>query len=276
MFSATGTESVNLVDDDWKLTVTDHEVFRMLQSLKCSKSPGIDNVPTKIYKILADHLARPLSTVFNTSLQKKVFPKLWKKGIIIPVPKTNPPRLNNLRYLTLLPVVSKLFEKLVLKKMWCFFSASYGPEQHGFRHGTSTTTALLQLTDDVTGIFDDLTHTSMAILSFDMSRAFDNVDHNMLPKILVKNGFPTGFIMWLCSYLSDRSAFVRMNGCYSSEIKICRGVPQGSVLGPPIFCTYIGSIKAFHDDVEMMKYADDIGLVDPRKIQRNKWPMCEN
>ena len=88
------------------------------------------------------------------------------------------------------------------------FSASYGPEQHGFRHGASTTTALLQLTDDVTSMFDDATNTDMAVLSFDMSCAFDNVDHNSLLSVMSNNGFPTGFIARLCNYLSDRSGFV--------------------------------------------------------------------
>lgn len=236
-----------------------------MRSLKCSKSPGIDKVPTKVYKILADHLAMPLSVIFNTSIHQKVFPQLWKKGVIIPVPKTNPPTLTSIRYLTLLPVPSKILEKLVLKKLWSRFSASYGPEQHGFRHGASTTTALLQLTDDATSMFDDATNTDMAILSFDMSCAFDNVDHNSLLNIMSNNDFPTGFIRWLCNYLTDRSGFVKVDGCYSPEVKICRGVPQGSVLGPPIFCTYIGNINSLNHDVKVMKYADDISLVVPSK-----------
>ena len=264
-FAPSGIDDIILDDDEWHLVVSEYEVFRLLRRAKPSKSPGVDKIPTKIYKLLAYQLAQPLTAIYNMSLKQRVFPKLWKQGIIIPVPKSNPPNLNNLRYLTLLPVPSKIMEKLVLKKMWPHFSDSYGSEQHGFRPGTSTTTALIQLHDDVTTVFDDLSHSALAILSFDMSRAFDCVDHRLIPTILRANNFPSGFINWVRSYLSDRSAYIRINGSNSSEVEIKRGVPQGSVLGPPIFCTYISKIRCLHEDVKMMKYADDITLVVPIK-----------
>ena len=248
-FATNGDSNKILDDDEWQMTVSDYEVFQFLRRLKPTKSPGADNIPTRIYKLLADHLRKPLANIYNTCFKQRVFPKLWKQGVIIPVPKSNPPSLSNLRYLTLLPVPSKIMEKLVLKKMWPFFSESYDTVQHGLRPGSSTTTALLQLHDDVTTIFDDLSHSALAILSFNMSRAFDCVDHTLIPTIFETSNFPRGFIVWLQNYLSGRSAFIKIDGFYSSEVQINRGVPQGSVLGPPIFCTYISRIRCFHENV---------------------------
>lgn len=264
IFTSSGHGNQLLCDDEWCLTFTEEEVNHMFHNLNSNKSTGIDNIPTKVYKLLADHLSQPFTKVFNACLSQRVFPNLWKKGIIIPVPKSNPACLNNLRYLSMLPVPSKILEKLVLKKMWPYFSAAYRIEQHGFRPGSSTTSALIQLTDDITSIYDDRKYSGAAVLSFDMSRAFDCVDHALVPQLLKDVHFPHGFIKWLQNYFTDRCGIVRLDGCYSSEVLINRGVPQGSVLGPPIFCTYIGSMKPCNEDVKIMKYADDITLVVPR------------
>jgi len=123
----------------------------------------------------------------------------------------------------------------------------------------------MQLTDDITRFYDDSTNSGMAILSFDLSRAFDCVDHKLVSRILLKANFPSGFVLWLESYLSGRLVRARIDGILSRTVQIGRGVPQGSVLGPSIFCTYIGRIKALHGDVLTMKYADDMSLIIPLK-----------
>ena len=218
-----------------------------------------------IYALLSQYLAEPLAIIMNNSLHQRVFPQEWKEGIAISIPKTKPPELDKLRFVTLLPAPSKIMEKILLKKIWPFFSPSYGPEQHGFRSCSSTTTALTQLMDDATRIFDDSSNSGMAILSFDMSRAFDCLDHKIICRVLMHNNFPAGFVLWLKSYLCDRTVRARLGGILSKNVNVLRGVPQGSVLGPPLFCTYTGDMKGLHEEVHTMKYADDISLIIPLK-----------
>ena len=102
-----------------------------------------------------------------------------------------------------------------------------------------------------------------SIASFDMSPAFDTIDCSLALKILSKAQFPAGFVKWLESYFRNRSGGLRVKGRYSSEIRMSKGVPQGSVLGPPIFSAYIKDIKSSTLNVTTIKYADDINLIIP-------------
>lgn len=264
-FQAVSSDSEEVEDDGWQLHISPLDVKYQLNRLKCGKSPGHDGIPMQLYKLLSEHLAEPLAIIMNESLRQRVYPSGWKEGIIIPIPKTKPPELDKLRFITLLPAPSKIMEKILLNKLWTFFSFSYGPEQHGFRPGLSTTTALLQLSDDLTQAYDDTSNSGIAILSFDLSRAFDCVEHTLISRILLSCDFPSGFVLWLDSYLCGRMSRARVGGIFSKVVQMSRGVPQGSVLGPPIFCAYVGRIRALQSGVSTMKYADDISLVIPLK-----------
>jgi len=264
-FDATDSNKWSATDDNWELVLNEHEVCLLLQQMKPNKSPGMDGIPSIIYRELANQLSKPLTKLMNTSLAKREFPNRWKQAVIVPIPKSNPPDVHKLRYIALLPALSKIMEKLVLRKTKHLFCESFGDEQHGFRPGYSTATGLLQLMDDATAIFDDLSYSGLAILCFDMSRAFDCIDHSLVGDILTQNDFPTGFTTWLQSYLRDRSAVIKIGGNFSSEVKIRRGVPQGSVLGPPVFCSFIKAIKSNTLEVKTMKYADDVTLIVPIK-----------
>ena len=82
---------------------------------------------------------------------------------------------------------------------------------------------------------------------------------------LLKKGFPKGFVIWLRSYFSNRTGIVKLNSKAQELIPMERGVPQGSVLGPPIFCTYVQSLLAKSENATVVKYADDLSFVVPLK-----------
>ena len=101
---------------------------------------------------------------------------------------------------------------------------------------------------------------SVLLVLLDLSAAFDTVDHNVLMNVLEKRVGVTGLALkWFASYLSDRSQCVSINGIYYKEANIKCGVPQGSVLGPVLFTTYMllfGDILR-HLHVKFHCYADD-------------------
>ena len=243
--------------------MSEYDVHCLLSTIPESKASGTDGVPSKVYKAMADILSMPLAAIFNTSLTQKRFPIHWKDAIIVPIPKTNPPEVAKLRYISLLPIPAKILEKLVLKSLRSKLESEYGPSQHGFRSLHSTTTALVDLVDQVTGILDSRSSSGAAILSYDFSRAFDNVSHSLLLKCFQKKGFPDAFVSWLQSYLSGRTAVVRIYGEQSSKISILKGVPQGSVLAPPLFCTFISSLEPLSQRALAIKYADDMNIILP-------------
>ena len=110
-----------LADDDWSFEITEEEVFHHLRKMNIKKSSGERKIPTRIYVTLGDCIARPRTRVLRSCINKRQLPDPWKQGIVVPVPKSKPVDLNKIRYITLLSPLSKILEKLILKKARNFF-----------------------------------------------------------------------------------------------------------------------------------------------------------
>lgn len=245
----------------WNISFSEWEIAKSLKKLPRNKASGSDGIPNLIYALLGDFLAGPLKSIFECSVSKQALPLEWKEGVVIPVPKTNPPQLDKLRMITLLPSPSKILEKMILGSVRQSLEPLYGAHQHGFRKNCSTTTALLQITDNALRVFDDLCFSAFSIMSLDLSKAFDKVDHGILLKKLGDGGLPTPFTKWIANYVADRSIRVKIQDYYSHRRYITTGVPQGSVLGPALFCIMVGDFKCAYKDSAVTQYADDISIV---------------
>ena len=261
-------------DDTWQVRFSEKDIEKQLCSLPQSKAAGPDLIPNRVYALLAPFIAAPLKIIFETSVSQRHFPEDWKKGIVVPIPKTNPPLLNKLRTITLLPSPSKIFEKLILRNISSDILPLISDNQHAFRKGASTTTALIQILDTVTQIFDDPTKRGYAIISLDFSRAFDKVNHQILLQKISKSRLSNGFLLWLKSYLSERTFQVKIQGQLSKVYQTREGVPQGSVLGPALFAILVGDLcTAMERETHtLVQYADDANIIiplndeDPHKI----------
>ena len=121
--------------------------------------------------------------------------------------------------------------------------------------------------------FDRTESSGAAILSLDLSKAFDCLDHELACSSFKEKGFPPDLIKWLENYLQGRSAAVKVNDEFSGVYPINRGVPQGTVLGTLIFNTYISDFIAVQENAKVVIYADDINIVmkftskDPETIK---------
>ncbi len=257
-------DDFKLSDDGWKMDFTDLEVEEQLRKLNSSKASGSDNIPNKIYSLLAHFLATPLRKIFESSISQRVFPSQWKNGIVVPIPKTNPPRLDKLRSITLLPTPSKVLERLFLRRMFQHLEPLYSAQQHAYRKNTSTTTALIHIYDTATKHFDDLSKSGFAIICLDFSKAFDLLNHDVLLQKLT-NQLPAGCLLWLQSYLTRRSFRVKIQGRLSKPRNILAGVPQGSVLGPVLFAALVGDLAqcTAAESTTIVQYADDASVIMP-------------
>ena len=177
-----------------------------------------------------------------------------------PIPKVDNPTTNEeLRPISILPVLSKLFERLVGWQMSEFVNSDSLLHDNisSFREGHSTTTALLGIRDDIKRAMKRKEVTLMVLFS----KAFDTVCFKTTLKKFYKLGFSKNYLKWLLSYLSGRTQFVQIDDT-KSHLKFSQfGIPQGSILGPMIFNLYVSDLRDSLDlSTSCSQYADDTSL----------------
>ena len=242
--------------------VNQDSVEKMLLSLPEDTSPGVDNLDGKVFKIAARLLSKPICHIFNRCLLSGNFPELWKESKIIPLPKDSKTGFtgSNCRPISILPVLSKMLEKITFKQMFNYFNSNglLTNAQHAYRPGHSTSTALVHMTDKWLKSIDDRLLVGAVLLDF--TAAFDVIDHQILMAKLKCYGFSPLSLAWIESYLSGRKQKVFFNGSYSSSGNMTLGVPQGSCLGPLLFSIFINDLPFAVKNADLIMYADDSTL----------------
>ena len=164
--------------------------------------------------------------------------------------------------MSLLSVLSKLLERHVNKHLvTCLETLDlFHPLQSGFRRKHSCNTALARLTDSWLSTINrsDLS----GDVFVDLRKAFDLVDHRIALSKLSVYLNSSNSLSFFCSYLKNRVQLVFIRGSYSSEGTVKYGVPQGSVLGPVLFCIYINDLPLHipSNSAECHMLADDTTL----------------
>ena len=219
-----------------------YEVVKVIYSLK-NKGNGLIDISVATIKSNSHIFSVHIVLLYNYSIEKYVFPKKLKVAKIVPCHKSGQTDLiDNFRPISNLPVFSKIFEKLSHIRMVSFIDRCnlLSESQYGFRKGKSTTQAALKLTSTIVNAYHVKEYAACFFL--DLRKAFDIVDHNILLSKMDHMGFRGHSIQYFRSYLTGRRQYTQVGDYKSKECPINKGVPQGSVLGPVLFCLYINDI----------------------------------
>ena len=227
-----------------------------------SNAVGMDDLPIAFIKIILPIIVHPITHLFNRFIETSSFPECWKHAKIVPLKKkAHLNDISNLRPISILCALSKAFERLLKQQMASYIEGNHllTQFQAGFREGHSIKTAVLRVHDDLASIVDK--KGSGILLLLDFSKAFDRIPHTkLLAKLEEQFFFSVEAVSLMGSYLRGRKQTVFCGDRRSRSAEVSSGVPQGSVLGPLLFCCHINDLPTVLKYCSIQIYADDVEL----------------
>jgi len=245
------------VNDQWDFHVcTEKDIASIVNNMKTSKSCGPDAISSKLLKEVKYEVLPALVILVNRCLQEGIFPKCFKLGKVIPVPKSGSRKsIKNYRPITITSVLGKVVECAANQQLHNATNHHLPNTMFGFRKGLGTSDALIQLLDAIkehraAGDF-------VAILTCDASAAFDLLHHDLVISMLKRLGSGPKVTKFVESFLSGTEQFVTVNDCESDTWSLDVGSGQGHVLSPPLF--NIGTLSQYFWSAYsiLFGYADD-------------------
>lgn len=265
--------------------VTPKEIEKEIKNnINAKKSPGYDLITGEILKHLPKKAIIKITYLINATFRLLYVPAAWKVSEVIMLAKLGKPpnEVSSYRPISLLPIISKLYEKLLLKRLKPIIEEKQliPTHQFGFRNKHSTIEQVHRIVNIIEKSLEGKKVCSAVFL--DVAQAFDKVWHEGLFNKL-EHYLPRQYSELIKSYILDRHFRVKYDNEYSNIKAIKAGVPQGSVLGPILYLIYTcdlpqpkqATVATFADDTAILVVDDDAEIAN-KKLQKvvnqiNSW-----
>ena len=242
-------------------TINESYILSIINKLKNKNSSGNDEISNKLLKAIGNELSKPLTIIINQCLLTGIFPDLLKIAKVKPLFKRGDTALlNNYSPISLLPTISKVFERVIYSQLYAYFNDNnlMSEQQYGFRAQHSTELASVKLVDHIIKQMDNRYETKTPVAIFcDLSKAFDCLNFDIFLSKLEYYGVDGTPLALIKSYLSNRYQYVQFENCKSDLLEVKTGIPQGSILGPLFFSVLINDIVKSSSKLSFLMYADD-------------------
>ena len=250
-------ENINLNQEFFFKHVEVDEIFKEIRNLDSNKYGTFQNIPSNRLKEMSEVSAPFLTNVWNIEIvSQHKFSDNLKLADVTPVFKKDDVNLTkNYRPVSVLPIVSKIFERLLQKQTISYIDQYLSNFLCGYRQDYSTQTALISMLEKWRNILDNKGYSGAILM--DLSKAFDTINHELLLAKLHAYGFSEQALLILSSYLSNRKQHVKINNTFSSWTDLIQGIPQGSVLRPLLFSIYLNDLFFSLKNINLCNFADD-------------------
>ena len=236
--------------------ITEDEIRKEISKLDGSKVTPVGNIPVEMLKSTIDVHVSLLTKIINSSIRNGCFPDELKAAEVTPIFKKNDNLdKENYRPVSVLPHVSKVFERIMYIQIQNIMEGKLSKVLKGFRKNHSTQHCLVNKLKKWKNTLDK--GGFVCAMFMDLSKTFDTINHDLLIVKLGAYGFQEDALVSMKSYFTNRQQRARVNSNFSMYEEIISGVPQGSILGPLLFNIFLNGLFLFVENSDLSNYADD-------------------
>lgn len=250
------------------------ELNEVIRYLKSNKAPGIDQIRNEEIKYGGLACKKEILDICNKIYETNEAPWQMTTNKIIPIyKKGDPAEPSNYRGISLLSTITKIYNKLLLDRIYDKVNEKLAQSQRGFRRNSSTIQAINTLRRILEGHYKK--DIPIVLTFVDFSKAFDSINREAMWKILAYYGIPDKIIKAIKTMYNNSYSRISYNGQLSEKFKINSGILQGDALSPFLFITVLDfALKRIPNGfgiqthanptktIKHIEYADDTVLTD--------------